>query len=312
MLPADPGATVCRELTLALVALCVGWSMPSAVPADEPVLEEIIITARRRPQNLYDAPASISVYSETRIRDTGTTDMFDVATQEPTLQVIQNTGPLNTGFRIRRIGNEPNIPTFEPAVGLFVDKVLRSRSGVATGDLFDLERIEVVRGPQTSLYGKNTTAGVIHLISKRPTKTWEAFAEARAGILEGWHKAPLGRLEAAVSGPLSGSWSARLSGAFLHHGALLGNLLNDQDSNEMTRFALRGQLLWEPTSNFSARLILAGHEVGPVHAGDLDLDPGISIRAINDAFGVPCPSKDPSDRATCMNHAGEVEFETLD
>ena len=85
----------------------------------------------------------------------------------PSLQVVSNSGPLNTAFKVRGVGNDPNIPNFEPAVGLFIDGVFMPRSGLGLGDLVDIERIEILKGPQSTLYGKNVTAGLIHVITKK-------------------------------------------------------------------------------------------------------------------------------------------------
>jgi len=87
----------------------------------------------------------------------------------PSLEIEGNTNPFTTSLRVRGMGNLANIPNFEPAVGLFVDGAYRSRSGVAMGDLLDVERIEVLRGPQSVLYPKNVTAGLINVITQRPT-----------------------------------------------------------------------------------------------------------------------------------------------
>ena len=102
------------------------------------------------------------------LEKTGISDIFDVAIRVPSLGVQNNQKPLNTQFRLRGIGNFGNIPNFEPAVAYFSDGAFRSRSGLGGGDLVDLDRVEILKGPQSTLYGKNSTAGVIAVYTREP------------------------------------------------------------------------------------------------------------------------------------------------
>lgn len=294
--------------------LALIWLAGSAgtAPAGAPPIEEITVVAQKREQSLLDVPVALSALSGEHLVDAGVRDLFDVADLVPSLDVIQNTGPINTGFRIRRIGNEPNIATFEPAVGLFVDGAVRTRSGVGMGSLFDIERIEVLRGPQSTLYGKNTTAGVIHVITRKPTREFEWSGAVTVGAFEAHDNAGLAELDAAVSGPISSRLSARLSGSFYAHDDLTANLLNGDDTDDMSRYAVRAQLSYAPAPALETRLILSRLDIDSAHAGDLDMDPGIAIAALNSAFGVPCPSRVTGDRALCRNRAGLADLETND
>ena len=128
-------------------------------------IEEIVVTAARREQSFQDVPMAVSALNAQRLRDTGVVEFAQIASQVPSLEVEGNTNPFTTSLRIRGLGNLANIPNFEPAVGLFIDNAYRSRSGVAMGDLLDVERIEVLRGPQSVLYPKNVTAGLINVIT---------------------------------------------------------------------------------------------------------------------------------------------------
>ena len=140
------------------------------------VLEEVIVTAQKREQPVQDIPFSISAISGQKMQDAGLENIFNLAHKIPSLEITHNAGTINTSFRIRRIGNEANIPNFEPAVGLFVDGAFRNRSGVGIAGLIDIERIEVLRGPKSTLYGKNTTAGVINIITRRPIPSKRTIA----------------------------------------------------------------------------------------------------------------------------------------
>ena len=150
-----------RKLSLAILGAIVA-SQPLYVHAQEEMkLEEIVVTAQKREQSLQDVPLSVSALSADALRNAGVQTMSDVTRQTPVLEMQSSVSPIMTNFRIRRVGNLGSIPTFEPAVGLFVDGAFRSRAIFGATDLFDLERIEILRGPQSTLYGKNTTAGVI-------------------------------------------------------------------------------------------------------------------------------------------------------
>jgi len=129
--------------------------------AGNTVLEEVIVTSQKREQSLQDVPIAVSALSADAMDAAGILDMEDISRQIPALEVQSNSGSLTTNFRLRRVGNLGNIPTFEPAVGVFIDGAYRSRSIFGASDLFDIERVEVLRGPQSTLYGKNVTAGVI-------------------------------------------------------------------------------------------------------------------------------------------------------
>ena len=148
-------------------------------------LEEVVVTAQKREESLQDVPIAISALSATAIEQAGVQDMFDVAAQVPSLSVQQNTNPMNAQFRLRGVGNLGNIPNFEPAVAYFIDGAFRARSGLALGDLSDLDRIEILKGPQSTLYGKNSTAGVVAVYTREPGDTLEFNSELRAGTIAG-------------------------------------------------------------------------------------------------------------------------------
>ena len=112
---------------------------------------------------------AVSALSGDALLNAGVQNMSDVSRQAPVLEMQSSVSPIMTNFRIRRVGNLGNIPTFEPAVGLFVDGAFRSRAIFGATDLFDVERIEILRGPQSTLYGKNTTAGVIGIYTAPPS-----------------------------------------------------------------------------------------------------------------------------------------------
>jgi iron complex outermembrane receptor protein len=275
-------------------------------------IEEILVVSQKRTQSLQEVPVPVSVLTGERIELAGIRDIFDAANEISSLTVIQNTAPVNTAFRLRRIGNEPNIPTFEPAVGLFVDGAFRTRTGVAVGDLFDIDRVEVLKGPQTVLYGKSTTAGVVSIMTRRPTESFEASGRVSLGRLEGYDIADMTRVDAAVSGPLTDSLNARLSGAYFDHGHTMKNLFVPDDSQNMHRYSVRGQLSYAPNDVIDARLILGKFVIDSANTSEFEIDEGIAVAATNAAFGRACPERSSTDRAFCNNHAVITDMEAED
>lgn len=298
-----------KALAFALVALGVA---PGLSVAEEPTIEEILVVARKRPEPLQRVPLSVSVQTGEQLLRSGSLDLFDVARRIPALDVFQNAGPLNTGFRIRRIGNEPNIPNFEPAVGLFVDGAFRTRSGTGVNDLIDIDRIEVLRGPQSTLYGKNTTAGLISVFTKPPADSTEMRGEISTGRIEGYEDADMLRLVGVFNMPVTEAVSGRLSGAWFDHGHTMANLFSGDDSQDMQRYSIRGQLLYEPSDAMTARLIVGHFVIDAANTGEFEIDEATAIAAINAGFGVPCPVNDSTDRAFCNNRAALTDLETND
>jgi outer membrane receptor for Fe3+-dicitrate len=168
-------------------------------------LEEVVITAQKREQSLDDVPIAVSAISGDQMRANLVTDIFDLRGTIPALEIRGVDPPSQgTSFAIRGLGTSVFNMGFEPSVSTFVDGVYRSRSGlVASNDLLDIERIEVLKGPQGTLFGKNTTGGVVHIITKAPNL--EEF-EGEVGVsYEEYNRA---RLNAILNVPLTGSRSA--------------------------------------------------------------------------------------------------------
>jgi iron complex outermembrane recepter protein len=181
---------------------------PTAI-ADDGTAEEtgdLIVTARRRSEGVQDVPIAISVVDGTQIDDTGSFNVGRLQQLTPTLQ-FYSSNPRNTSVNIRGLGSPFGLTNdgIDQGVGIYVDDVYYSRVASSTFDFLDIDRIEVLRGPQGTLYGKNTTAGAINITTRQPTFDFEARAEASIGNLD------FRQLKAAVSGPLSETIAARLA-----------------------------------------------------------------------------------------------------
>ena len=159
-----------RRAVLATLALT---ALPAAAQETEQPgsrsIETIVVTAQTREQSLQDVPIVVTAVSSQLLQDTGVKDIKDLTLLTPGLIVTSTSNETVTTARIRGIGTVGDNPGLESSVGVVIDGVYRPRNGVSFGDLGELERIEVLKGPQGTLFGKNTSAGVINVVSKRPS-----------------------------------------------------------------------------------------------------------------------------------------------
>lgn len=225
-----------------------GKSMPS-VPSTL-VLDETQVTARHRPEKPQNVPIALSVLDGQQLDDSGLHDLQGIQEQVPGL-IVSGHNARYAGFGLRGFGATAYNDGLESSVGVFVDGVYLSRSGMAFSDLLDVERVEVLRGPQGTLYGKNTSAGAINIVTRRPTPYLESSAEATLGS-RGTRE-----YRGVLSGPLvDGVLMGRLSASQNSRDPEVENLQNGSRLNDQGRQALRGQLLWEPNERFNARLMV--------------------------------------------------------
>src|SRR5687768_6477895 len=167
-------------------------------------IDTIIVTAQKREQSLQDVPIVVTAVSEQLLQDSGVRDIKDLTILTPGLTVTSTSSEASTTARVRGIGTVGDNPGLESSVGIVIDGVYRPRNGVGFGDLGELERIEVLKGPQGTLFGKNTSAGVINIVTKRPTQDFSSQVEVTAGdygTLEG---------SASINGGLREGVAARL------------------------------------------------------------------------------------------------------
>ncbi|MFT7044600.1 MAG: iron complex outermembrane receptor protein, partial [Candidatus Azotimanducaceae bacterium] len=212
-------------------------------------MEEVVVTATKRPQTLQSTPIAVSVTGQDTFEKARLLDIADLQSVVPSLRVNTLQTSSNTNFVIRGFGNGANNAGIEPSVGVFIDGVYRSRSAAAIGDLPRLQRVEVLRGPQSTLFGKNASAGVISIVTEAPSYETEARVEVQAGnygqkLVRGY-----------LSGGLSDTLSASLSGGINQRDGYVTSLNGLEDLNDRDRWNIRGQALWEPTDNMTFRLI---------------------------------------------------------
>lgn len=209
----------------------------------------IIVTATKQAKTLQDTPVAVSVTSKEVIERDHIEDLNDLQQVVPSLQVGQRQSLASTNFFIRGFGNGANNAGIEPSVGVFVDGVYRARSASQITDLPNVERIEVLRGPQSTLFGKNASAGVISITTQEPQFIWQGSAQLTYGNYNDW----LGK--AYVTGPLSDKWAVSLAGDFNSRDGFFRDLGTGGRSNNRNRWFLRGQALYDNGSNLKVRLI---------------------------------------------------------
>ena len=211
--------------------------------------DDIVITAQGRRQLLQNVPIAVTAVGGQDMRNSGATDIRQLNQLAPSLLVSSTSTEANGSARIRGIGTVGDNPGLESSVAVFVDGVYRSRSGIGLNELGGIDRIEVLRGPQGTLFGRNASAGLIHVFSKKPAFDWNAYGEVTIGNYD------MRRLEAGITGPISETLAFRLEGVWLKRDGFYHDTNNDTDVNNRNRYFTRGQLLFEPNSNLSVRLI---------------------------------------------------------
>ncbi|AMK17274.1 MULTISPECIES: TonB-dependent receptor [Sphingobium] len=282
-------------------------SVPAAADAtaeqNSPRGDVIIVTARRRAETAQEVPLAISVIRGDSIEATGNFNVVKLQQLAPTLQVY-TTNPRNTSVNIRGLGVPFGLTSdgFEQGVGIYVDDVYNSRVAAATFDFLDVSQVEVLRGPQGTLYGKNTTAGAINITTNQPTFDFEGRAELSVGNLN------YRQAKAAISGPLSDTVAARLAVAATSRRGTIYNLTSQRWINEQDNLGLRGQLLFQPNDDLSVTLSGDYSRQDPECCGTVFVRVGTTQRALArqyDALAAAqnyvVPSRNPYDRLTDLD-----------
>ncbi len=212
-------------------------------------LNPVTTTATKREQTLQDVPIAVSVVDDTVIARAEIQDLGDLQSLVPSLSVEQLQSSANTSFIIRGFGNGANNVGIEPSVGVFIDGVYRSRSAAQIADLPNLQQVEVLRGPQSTLFGKNASAGVISIITRKPQFEQGAAIEGSYGNYNAF------RLKGDVTGPISDTVAYSASAYYNKRDGYAEDLATGSDVNQRNRYGLRGQLLFTPSEDLEIRLI---------------------------------------------------------
>ena len=284
------GIKAALSFSVGMTALMAGAGTTAtaqeAEDTDARRLSTITITATKREQTLQDVPVAVSVVDDETIEKAEIQDLNDLQSVVPSLRVGQLQSSANTNFIIRGFGNGANNVGIEPSVGVFVDGVYRSRSAAQISDLPNLQRVEVLRGPQSTLFGKNASAGVISIVTRKPQFETQGSVEATLGNFNAF------RGKANITGPLSETVAFSLAGNVNTRDGYAEDIATGDKTNERNRWGVRGELLFAPSETLELRLIGDYDEIDEVCcvAGNLVNGPtGPIIGALGGAINAEDP-----------------------
>ncbi|WP_313534585.1 TonB-dependent receptor [Sphingomonas sp.] len=295
--------------------LLLSTAMPAAHDPDVPVppaAEEpqqrqdgdIVVTARRREERVQDVPVAISVLSGATLAEAGAFNVARIQQSQPALQ-FSSSNPRNTAINIRGLGAPFGLTNdgIEQGVGFYVDGVYIGRVGASTFDFVDVERVEVLRGPQGTLYGKNTTAGAINITTRKPSFTPEVRYEASTGNYN------FLQIKGSASAPIADDKLAvRLSTSVTKRQGTIYDTRSDINLHRLDNYGVRGQLLWRAAPNLDLTLSGDFNLQNPLCCVQYYVRTGATQRPLNRqyaalaaAFGYAPPSTNPFDRRTDLD-----------
>jgi iron complex outermembrane recepter protein len=227
-----------------------GSSVSSADVADaaEEGVATVTVTARRRAEDIQDVPIPIAAIDGAALERAGQFRLEDLNQRLPSTNVLI-TNPRQMSFAVRGLGNNVANDALESSVGTYLDNVYLGRPGMANFDLIDIDQIALLRGPQGTLFGKNTTAGVLNIATRAPSSDPSAVVETTGGNDGYW------QARGAVNGPLGENLAGRLSVSKTYRDGYIAQPIRDNELNESNRLGARGQLLWDATSALTVRFI---------------------------------------------------------
>jgi iron complex outermembrane receptor protein len=258
-------------------------------------LEVIYVTASKRLKGLQESPVAVTVVSGNAIEQTKVMDINDLQTLVPTLRVTPLQRSTNTNFAIRGFGNGTNNTGIEPSVGVFIDGVYRSRAAAQIVDLPRLQQIEVLSGPQSTLFGKNASAGVISVRTLAPSFDLEGKIEAGVGndnqrLMKGY-----------ITNGVTDNLALSLSGGFNTRDGFTDSVTGLSQLNDRDRWNIRGQALYEPTQDVEIRLIADYSEIDETCCTVADAINGPTTAAVRALGGIVNDDSDPFAFQSSLN-----------
>ncbi len=244
----------------------------------------VIITANKRAENLQEVPVAVTAIGGEQLQDLGVTDVLDLNALAPSLQIKTDDNAANPKIFIRGIGLNDFNPNTASAVAVYTDGVYIGSPLAQMGQFFDLERVEVLRGPQGTLYGRNTTGGAINVISRKPGDEFEADAYVEYGTFNSI------TTEAGVGGPIiPGLLGYRVAGTYVTNDGYTLNRLTGNYGNNADRGSLRGTLSWTPSDNLEGlfQVRYGRSKGGSILAYNRSLLPASPAQAGPDGFCAP-------------------------
>jgi iron complex outermembrane receptor protein len=221
-----------------------------AAPADEVMPGDIVVTAQKRVERLQDVPLAVTAVGGDALASRQINDTSSLTQAVPSLTFQQGANPSNTTLRIRGVGTALFSQGVEPSVAVVVDGVVAARQAQGFADFADIDRVEVLRGPQGTLFGRNSTAGVINVVTARPSRTLQGRADVT--IAEGDEY----RAKGTISGPITDTLRARVTGYYNNVGGYIHNVATNHEVNGSEGYGVRGKLEWDATSNLNLLAIV--------------------------------------------------------
>ena len=247
-------------------------------------IDEIIVTANKREQTLQEVPIAVSVVSAETIERDHIVDLFDIQSVVPSFEARQYQTSANATFFIRGFGNGSNNPGVEPSVTVYIDGVYRSRMQGQMSDLPNIERVEILRGPQNTIFGKNASAGVVNIVTKKASLKSEGMFKADIGNYKGR------KLQGYYSGPINDSTAFSLSATKNQRdGYTKTSIAGNTDINNIDRESIRGEVFSQINDSLEMRLIADYDKVDEVCCTVGNLVPGPLFPAIQSLGGTQVP-----------------------
>lgn len=249
----DLSSAVLRRLIGVPIAVAtLTWFVPAAYAEDQQpettgAVETVIVTARRVEESRQDVPASVSAFTVKDLAQIGVVRMDDLRFSTPGLNIHWSSSLLSSRTNIRGIQEGATVSSADQPVAYYIDDVYLGSRLSTNFDLFDAERVEVLRGPQGTLFGRNAVGGVINVTTRAPSKTFEGDATVSVGNLD------RRRLQTSVSGPLSDTLTARLSGVYFEQNGNVKDTVTGGTLGDLGSWGLRGQLAWQPAEGTEVR-----------------------------------------------------------
>ncbi|TDH28015.1 TonB-dependent receptor [Segetibacter sp. 3557_3] len=250
-----------QKLPFTLIVSFLGYTRKELVISESKVtikLDEnsaelggVVVTSRRREESVQDIPIPISVVSGAKAEEAGAFNVNRLKELIPSVQ-LYSSNPRNTGINIRGLGSPFGLTNdgLDPGVGFYVDGVYFARPAATTLDFIDVERIEVLRGPQGTLFGKNTTSGAFNITTRKPSFNPGGNFELSYGNYS------YVQAKASITGPLSKKFAGRISFSGTNRNGLIQNIATDKATNTINNFGIRGQLLYKPSEKTALTLVV--------------------------------------------------------
>lgn len=288
--------------TVIFASVLVLVSVASAQPAENAYIEEIVTTATQRMQSVQDVPIAVTAFSADQLEKAGVADLRDLMQISPSLFLTSSQSEVAGAVaRIRGIGTTGDNPGLESAVAVFIDGVYRNRTNTGLTELGAVERIEVLRGPQGTLFGRNASAGMISITTKQPTYEVEGHGEVSYGNYDAI------RVTGGLSGPLvENKLAARVDGVYFERDGFLEDKVTGDKYNDRDRYLLRGQLLADPSEKLSLRLIFDYSKRNENCCAAVTIQPSVVSDALIGVLGTQygsgaLPGEDPFDRMSATS-----------